>query len=466
MSASTPTRIETALLACSPLDGRYYRATAAVGRLMGEFGLHRARLSVEVEWLIALARTEGFDALAAPDAADVEALRAIAAGFEPTDAVRVREFEATTNHDVKAIEYFLREQIDADTKLARFRPFVHFACTSEDINNLAYALMLDATRRQVLLPRMDAIVAALNELARIHAHTPMLSRTHGQPASPTTLGKEIRVFAARLERQRNALASVLVLGKINGAVGNYNAHVVAAPEVDWPALGREVVAALGLTFNPLTTQIEPHDYIAEYAHALMRFNQICLDFCRDVWSYISIGYFRQRLVEGETGSSTMPHKVNPIDFENAEGNLGIANAMLDHLAQKLTVSRWQRDLSDSTALRNLGTGLGQSDLAWQSLTRGLGKLEVDAAALLADLDDSWEVLGEAVQTLMRAEGIDDAYEQVKAATRGRKLDAAGYVELLDALPISPTGRARLAALTPATYVGLAAKLALGADTAA
>jgi adenylosuccinate lyase len=449
------------LLALSPLDGRYARRTRDLARITGEFGLHRARFAVQAEWLLALAEAPDFPALAPFSDDAVKALRIAVHDFDVDDAARIRAIEARTNHDVKAVEYHLREVLGRHSGLAHAVPFVHFACTSEDVNNLAYAQMLAAARSDVLLPRMDAVIERLAGMAETFADLPMLARTHGQTATPTTLGKELRVFSSRLSRQREQFAGVVVLGKLNGATGNYNAHEIAVPELDWPALARRVIERLGLTPNPWTTQIEPHDWIAEYAHAVMRFDRIVLDLCRDVWGYVSLGYFRQRLVEGEVGSSTMPHKVNPIDFENAEGNLGLADALLAHLAEKLPVSRWQRDLSDSTVLRNLGSALGYADLAWQTLLRGLDKLEADPVALRADLDGAWEVLGEAVQTVLRAEGVEDAYERLKAATRGRRLDAAAYRSLLEELPLSAGARERLAALTPATYLGLAPRLARG-----
>jgi adenylosuccinate lyase len=386
-------------------------------------------------------------------------LERIVAEFGEADAQRVKEIERTTNHDVKAVEYFLRERIASTPELARAAEFVHFACTSEDINNLAYALMLRDLRAEVLLPEVDGVSQGIRTLAERFAEQPMLARTHGQPASPTTLGKELAVFVGRLMRQRRLIASVEILGKFNGAVGNYNAHFAAWPAVDWEGLCRGFVESLGLAWNPCTTQIEPHDWIAELCDALARTNRVLVDFSRDVWGYISLGYFRQRAVEGEVGSSTMPHKVNPIDFENAEGNLGVANALLQHLSEKLPISRWQRDLTDSTVLRNVGAAAGHCLLGYQSLRRGLGKLELDRARLEADLDASWEVLAEAIQTVLRRHGVADAYERLKALTRGRAIDRDALLRFVDGLPLPEDEKKRLRALTPATYVGNAASQA-------
>jgi adenylosuccinate lyase len=376
-------------------------------------------------------------------------------------ARRVKAIERTTNHDVKAVEYFIAERLAGDAELDRIRPFLHFACTSEDINNLAYALMLRHGRDSVLAPALRTLVGRLEALARPLAATPMLARTHGQPASPTTLGKELANIAVRLRAQLERFRAVRPLGKLNGAVGNFNAHAIAYPEVDWPRAAREFVESLGLGFNPATTQIEPHDWIAEYCDALARINTVLLDASRDIWGYVSLGYFRQQAVAGEVGSSTMPHKVNPIDFENAEGNLGVANALLRHLADKLPVSRWQRDLSDSTVLRNLGVAAGHTLLAWQSFGAGLGKLAADERRLAADLDQTWEVLGEAIQTVMRRYGHHDAYEQLKALTRGAGIDRDSLRRFVAGLDIPADARERLLALTPAGYTGLAAELARG-----
>ncbi|MEM7217502.1 MAG: adenylosuccinate lyase [Pseudomonadota bacterium] len=445
------------LSAISAIDGRYQRQVAPLAPYLSEFGLIRYRVRTEVEWFLALADDPAIAELPTP--ADPAVFRAIFEDFSVADAEQVKSFERTTNHDVKAVEYFVKNRIAAIEGYEAHLEFVHFAATSEDINNVAYAGMLQAARDRVILPAMDELIDALSALAGIFADQPMLSRTHGQAASPTTMGKEFANVCARLARARSQVAAVALLAKFNGAVGNYNAHQVAYPEVDWQALAGRFLGALGLEQNAYTTQIEPHDYLAELFHALMRFNQIVLDLDRDLWSYISIGYFRQRKVEGETGSSTMPHKVNPIDFENSEGNLGVANALLDHLANKLPVSRWQRDLSDSTALRNIGSALAHSLLSWRACGRGLGKLELAPTRLAEDLDQSWEVLGEAVQTVMRRLGMREPYEALKAATRGRQLDAETYQQLLIDLALPPAETARLAALRPDTYIGAAADLA-------
>jgi adenylosuccinate lyase len=410
----------SSLTAVSPLDGRYQRTTAPLRAICSEYGLIYFRVLVEIRWLQMLADNPEI-AEVPPFPSDANAaLDKIITDFSEADARRVKEIEATTNHDVKAVEYFLKEKIAGNKAIEAVSEFIHFACTSEDINNLSHALILHRVRDDVLLPRADDLIAAINDLASRYADTPMLSRTHGQPASPTTLGKEMANVSQRLRRQREQLANVELLGKINGAVGNYNAHLSAYPDIDWPRVAENFVTGLGLTWNPYTTQIEPHDYIAELFDTIARFNTILIDFDRDVWAYISIGYFRQKVIEGEVGSSTMPHKVNPIDFENSEGNLGIANAVLAHLAAKLPISRWQRDLTDSTVLRNMGVGIGYSLLAYSSTLRGIGKLEADTEALAADLDRHWEVLGEAVQTVMRRYGIEQPYEKLKTLTRGKK----------------------------------------------
>ncbi len=449
----------TPLTAISPIDGRYAERTAELRSIFSEYALIRHRVLVEVRWLQALSGHPGIEELPPLSERARHLLDGIVEGFSEEDARRVKNIERTTNHDVKAVEYFLKERVAGNPELARVSEFFHFACTSEDINNLAYALMLREARTQAVLPLMDELVATLRRMAHAHADRPMLSRTHGQPASPTTLGKELANFAWRLKRQAEQVAAVPLLGKMNGAVGNYNAHVIAYPEVDWPALAERFVVSLGLEWNPYTTQIEPHDYMGELFHALVRFNTVLLDLCRDMWGYISIGYFRQRTVEGEVGSSTMPHKVNPIDFENAEGNLGIANALLEHLATKLPVSRWQRDLSDSTALRNLGAGIAHSVIAYRSVLRGLGKVEADPARMDEDLAASWEVLAEAVQTVMRRYGIDQPYERLKALTRGRRVDREALAEFIRGLEIPEPVRERLLALTPASYTGRAAEQA-------
>jgi len=449
----------TTLTALSPVDGRYGSKTAGLRPIVSEYGLIRHRVLVEVRWLQALA--------AHPDIAEVPAfsdaanalLDGLVADFSTDDAARVKAIERTTNHDVKAVEYFLKERIAGNAELAAVSEFIHFACTSEDINNLCHGLMLRAARDEVLLPEMDAVIDAVRDLAHRHAELPMLSRTHGQPASPTTLGKEMANVVHRLRMQRDAVAGVQLRGKINGAVGNYNAHLTAYPDIDWPAFARQFVESLGLSWNPYTTQIEPHDCIAELFDAQARFNTVLLDFCRDVWSYISLGYFKQRTVAGEVGSSTMPHKVNPIDFENAEGNLGIANAILGHLGAKLPVSRWQRDLTDSTVLRNLGVGMAHTLIALQSALKGIGKLDADPQRLAADLDANWEVLAEPIQTVMRRYGVEQPYEKLKDLTRGRRIGPEALADFVETLDIPDTAKAELKALTPAGYIGNAAEQA-------
>ena len=443
--------------AISPLDGRYRARVAALAPLTSEFGLMRNRVMVEVEWFLHLAAEEQIPELPEPDEAARSAARAIWRDFAIADAERIRDIERTTNHDVKAVEYFVKERVGAFAQ--KDVEFVHFGCTSEDINNLSYAVMLKRAREEVMAPAMRELIERLRELAAATANVPMLARTHGQAASPTTVGKELTVFIARLERQLTGFEAIAVLGKMNGAVGNYNAHLAAFPEIDWPALAARFVESLGLGFNAYTTQIESHDYIAEYFDALTRFNQVLLDLAQDVWGYIAVGYFRSRRVEGETGSSTMPHKVNPIDFENAEGNLGVANALMSHLARKLAVSRWQRDLSDSTALRSVGTCLGHSLVAYASVLRGVGKLELDHERLQQDLDSSWAVLAEAVQTVMRREGLPEPYERLKELTRGRELDEDSFKALIDALDLPESALDALRRLTPAGYTGLAQRLA-------
>jgi len=447
------------LTAVSPIDGRYGRQTSTLRKIFSEYGLIRYRVEVEVRWLQCLA-SHAEIAEVGPFPVDSNALLdALITDFDEAAAQRVKAIEATTNHDVKAVEYYLKEQVADDRVLKESQEFIHFACTSEDINNLAYALMLGAARAECLLPAMDALLSRLRELATAHAHTPMLSRTHGQTASPTTLGKEIAVFVNRLERQRDQLAEVPILGKINGAVGNYNAHFMAYPDVDWPGLSRDFVTSLGLSWNRYTTQIEPHDFIAEMFDALARFNNVLLDLCRDAWTYISLGYFRQRPVAGEVGSSTMPHKVNPIDFENAEGNLGLANAVLEHLAGKLQVSRLQRDLSDSTALRNAGVGVAHSLIAYGACQRGLSKLEINEQRLNEDVDSAWEVLTEPIQTVMRRRGVEGAYEQLKELSRGRTMDAETLRQFVAGLDLPEVDKQRLLAATPRSYTGVAATLA-------
>ncbi len=449
----------SALTAVSSVDGRYASKTAGLRPICSEYGLIRYRTLIEVRWYQALAAEPGFPALAPLSGAAEAFLEALLKGFGEAEARRVKEIESVTNHDMKAVEYFLKERFAEHAELAAGAEFLHFACTSEDINNLAYALMLEEARGEVLLPAMDRVQSTLRAMAEAQADVPMLSRTHGQTASPTTLGKELANVAARLARQRLQLASQPILGKINGAVGNFNAHVSACPDLDWPAFGQAFVESLGLDWNPLTTQIEPHDWIAEYCHALSRYQTVLVDFCRDIWSYISIGYFRQKTVAGEIGSSTMPHKVNPIDFENAEGNLGVANALLGHLAEKLPVSRWQRDLTDSTVLRTLGTALGHGQIAIASLEKGLGKLEVAPERLAEDLDSAWEVLAEPIQTVMRLHGIENPYEQLKELTRGKRITRESLERFVAGLDLPEEARQSLLALTPAGYTGLAADLA-------
>ncbi|MCC5873473.1 MAG: adenylosuccinate lyase [Gammaproteobacteria bacterium] len=447
------------LTAISPIDGRYGSKTATLRPIFSELGLLRFRVLAEVRWFQALTRAREMPELPELDGTANAHLESIVDEFDETAALRIKAFEHITNHDVKAVEYYLKERLAEHPLLREHVEFVHFACTSEDINNLAHALMLKAGREQVLLPAMDRVIAALTGLAHELADAPMLSRTHGQVASPTTMGKELANFVHRLCGRRDAFAAVNLPAKLNGAVGNYNAHLAACPELDWPNLSRGVIEGLGLQFNPYTTQIEPHDGIAEYCHALMRFNQVLLDFNRDAWGYISLGYFRQRAVATETGSSVMPHKVNPIDFENSEGNLGIANAVLAHLADKLPVSRWQRDLSDSTVLRNLGVGAAHVLIALEATLKGIGKLDLEPARLAADLTESWEVLAEAIQTVMRREGVAEPYEKLKELTRGRRMDAASMQGILEQLPLSEAARTRLAAMTPDSYLGLAVELA-------
>jgi adenylosuccinate lyase len=450
---------DSAIDALSPLDGRYAGGLAAVRRVFSEAGLMRERVRVECAWLLALAEGPAAAPLAAlpPDAR--RWLAAFAANPADTDVGAIKQIEARTNHDVKAVEYWIRAQLEARGAPRAALEWVHFGCTSEDINNLAYALMLKGARSTVLLPALEAIGAQLDELRMRYADVAMLARTHGQAATPTTVGKELANVAARLHGQRGGLERVVIRGKLNGAVGNFNAHVAALPAVDWPELSARFVASLGLEPNPHTTQIEPHDWIAEYCHALMRANTVLFDFARDMWSYISLGYFRQRPVDGEVGSSTMPHKVNPIDFENAEGNLGLANVLLGHFADKLPVSRLQRDLTDSTVLRNLGVAVGHAALAYRSIGKGLGKLQLDAVRLGEDLDGAWEVLGEAVQTVMRAHGIPDAYDRLKDFTRGRPMDRAAMHDFIASLELPVAEKERLLQLTPGSYLGLAPELA-------
>jgi adenylosuccinate lyase len=445
--------------ALSPLDGRYAGKLAAVRHIFSEAGLMRERVRVECAWFLALASGPAAAPLANLPQAALDFLGALAKDPGGTDVAAIKQVETRTNHDVKAVEIWLRNALESRGAAAAELEWLHFGCTSEDINNLAYALMLKSARATVLLPMLGAIGDLLDALAQRHAAAPMLARTHGQTATPTTVGKELANVAARLQTQRAGIERVVILGKMNGAVGNFNALVAALPQVDWPEFSARFVESLGLTSNPYTTQIEPHDWIAEYCHALMRANTVLLDLARDLWTYISLGYFKQRLVEGEVGSSTMPHKVNPIDFENAEGNLGLANALLGHFADKLPVSRMQRDLTDSTVLRNVGVAIGHSALSYGSLRVGLGKIELDAVRLAEDLDGAWEVLGEAVQTVMRAHGIPDAYDRLKSFTRGRPIDKQAMREFIASLDLPAAEKERLLRLEPATYLGLAPLLA-------
>ena len=441
------------LTAISPVDGRYAGKTECLRAVFSEYGLLHHRLRVEIGWLQALSSCVEIDEVPEFSQAAKATLTAIVDDFDPPRAQQIKDIEKTTNHDIKAVEYYLKQQIAGTADLQAVSEFIHFACTSEDINNVAHALMLKTARNEVVLPLLDDIISRLTSLAHEHAELAMMSRTHGQPASPTTLGKEIANVAFRLRRQADQVAAVELLAKMNGAVGNYNAHLSAYPDVDWPRLSREFIESLGLAWNPYTTQIEPHDYIAELFDAMARSNRILIDFCRDTWGYIALGYFRQKPVDGEVGSSTMPHKVNPIDFENAEGNLGMANAIFGHLAQKLPISRWQRDLTDSTVLRNLGTGFGHVLIAFDSIIRGLAKLEVDNDTIAADLEQNWELLAEPIQTVMRRYGIEQPYEKLKALTRGRRIDAAVIREFIESLDLPDSVKRELVELTPAGYIG-------------
>lgn len=448
----------SALTAVSPVDGRYSSKSLALRPIFSEFGLLKYRTIVEIRWLQKLAAT---DAIKEVPALSVEAnqyLDDLAANFTEADANRIKSIERTTNHDVKAVEYFLKEKVAALPELENISEFIHFACTSEDINNLSHALMLKEARDHVMLPTMTELTQAIQALSVEYREIPLLSRTHGQPASPSTMGKEMANVAYRLKRQLKQIQSIEILGKINGAVGNYNAHISAYPEIDWHEYSQSFVESLGIDWNPYTTQIEPHDYIAELFDAYARFNTIILDFDRDVWGYIALGHFKQKTIAGEIGSSTMPHKVNPIDFENSEGNLGLANAIFSHLAQKLPVSRWQRDLTDSTVLRNLGVGCAYALIAYTSTLKGISKLEVNADALVAELDKNWEVLAEPVQTVMRRYNIEKPYEKLKELTRGKRVDAQGMRDFIDRLEIPEAEKERLKQMTPANYIGDAVKL--------
>ncbi|MEJ1356133.1 MAG: adenylosuccinate lyase [Candidatus Sedimenticola sp. (ex Thyasira tokunagai)] len=447
------------LTAVSPVDGRYGGKTADLRPIFSEYGLIRHRVLVEVRWLQALAAHQEIVEVPPLSEHANNVLNGIVENFTTEDAQRVKNIERTTNHDVKAVEYLLKEKIAGNQELEAVSEFIHFACTSEDINNLSHALMLREGRGQTLIPQMDELIKAIRQLAHEHADKPMLSRTHGQPASPTTLGKEMANVVYRLQRQRDQAAGVAIMGKINGAVGNYNAHLSAYPNLDWPTFAKEFIESLGLTWNPYTIQIEPHDYMAELFDAVSRFNNIVIDFCRDIWSYISIGYFKQKTIAGEVGSSTMPHKVNPIDFENGEGNLGIANALFDHLALKLPMSRWQRDLTDSTVLRNMGVGFAYTSIALQSVMRGIGKLEANSEKLAADLDDNWEVLAEPIQTVMRRYGIEKPYEKLKELTRGQRIGPEELRAFVAGLDMPEAAKEELSKLTPANYIGNAVEQA-------
>ena len=448
-----PDSQSSALLAISPLDGRYNSKCNELAPYFSEFALMRYRVMVEVKWLIQLAAHPQVAELDAIAASDQDRLQALYEQFEPIDAQRIKEIEATTNHDVKAVEYFIKEKLEDCAGLKNQLEFVHFACTSEDINNLAYALMVKQGRDKILIPAMQELIDILAGLARDYADQPLLSRTHGQPASPTTVGKELANVCYRLRRKQSQVEATQILGKINGAVGNYNAHLAAYPEIEWHKLAHEFVDSLGLDWNPLTTQIEPHDYLAELLNSIARFNTVLIDFDRDIWAYISLAYFKQKTVAGEIGSSTMPHKVNPIDFENSEGNLGMANAVLNHLAAKLPISRWQRDLTDSTVLRNIGVSFAYGLIAYRSTIKGLNKLELNPAAIDKDIDSCWEILAEPIQTVMRRYGVEQAYEKLKELTRGKGISQAAIQDFVNALDIPESARQQLLELTPRSYLG-------------
>ena len=447
------------LTAISPIDGRYADKTQSLRPFFSEYGLLRARVEVELRWIHILADNAEITEVPKLSSAAEDFINHLITSFSVEDAAEIKAIELETNHDVKAVEYFIKRKFKANSELHKVNEFVHFACTSEDINNTSYGIMLKNARKEIILPEMGTIISTLRKLAHEHADIPMLSRTHGQPASPTTLGKEIANVVKRLELQHTHVSSVLLCGKMNGAVGNYNAHLSAYPEVDWPVMAQNFVTALGLHWNEYTTQIEPHDYMAELFQAMIRFNTILLDFCRDIWSYISIGYFKQKTIKGEIGSSTMPHKVNPIDFENSEGNLGLANAIFDHLALKLPISRWQRDLTDSTVLRNLGVGFSHSILAYNSALKGISKLEANPAAMATDLDNNWEVLAEPIQTVLRRYGIENPYEKLKDLTRGQRVNKAVILSFINDLEIPEQAKIQLRLLTPANYIGNAAEQA-------
>jgi len=447
------------LKALSPADGRYADKVNGLRDIFSEFGLIRFRVLVEVRWLQCLADDDQIAELAPTSNVMKDVLNHIIDDFSLDDAERVKAIEATTNHDVKAVEYFIRERLGSGPETSTLKDFLHFGCTSEDINNLSYALMLRTARNDAVLPQMRELLSKLKTMAREHAAVPMISRTHGQTASPTTVGKELANVVARLDRAQQQFRDVVIRGKFNGAVGNYNAHQIAYPDADWPAIAEKFVASLGVESNPYTTQIEPHDWTAEYAHSLIRYNTILLDLCRDIWGYISLGYFTQNVAKGEVGSSTMPHKVNPIDFENAEGNLGLANAMLSHFAEKLPISRWQRDLTDSTVQRNFGVAIGYLTIAMSSVQKGLGKLQLNEARIQQEVENAWEVLGEAVQTVMRRYGIPEPYEKLKALTRGQAVSKELLADFIATLAIPDDEKKRLLELTPERYIGLAALLA-------
>jgi len=446
------------LTAISPVDGRYASKSEALRGIFSEYGLLKYRVQVEVRWLQLLAQHEQISEVPAFSPQSTALLDTLVADFSVDDAMRIKDIERTTNHDVKAVEYFLKEKVANNSELHAISEFIHFACTSEDINNLSHGLMLTEARETVILPYCDKIISELKRLAKEYRDVPMMARTHGQPATPTTMGKEMANVAMRLIRQREQIAAVSLLGKINGAVGNYNAHLSAYPDIDWHDVAQTFVTSLGLTWNPYTTQIEPHDYIAELFDAVARFNTILIDFDRDVWGYIAMGHFKQKTVAGEIGSSTMPHKVNPIDFENSEGNLGLANAIFSHLATKLPISRWQRDLTDSTVLRNLGVGVGYAVIAYQATLKGISKLEVNEASLLAELDSNWELLAEPIQTVMRRYGIEKPYEKLKELTRGKKVNAQAISTFIDSLALPDSTKVELKKLSPASYIGDAQRL--------
>ncbi len=454
MSANNPQLDLSSLTALSPLDGRYASKTAELRPYFSEYGLIYYRVHVEIEWLIHLSEQADIEELPEFSHKTKKALRAIVKNFSGEDAEQVKQIERTTNHDVKAVEYFLKQATADNSDIAQYSEFFHFACTSEDINNLSYALMLKAARDEAILPGLQAVIDSLKKQAQGAIAIPMLARTHGQTASPTTLGKEVANVVHRLNKAYQAIAATPMLGKINGAVGNFNAHLSAYPELDWPEVSQQFVEHLGLTYQPMTTQIEPHDFIAEFCHAMNRSNTILIDFARDIWAYISLGYFKQKTVAGEVGSSTMPHKVNPIDFENAEGNLGLANAVMGHLAEKLPISRWQRDLTDSTVLRNLGVGAGYTAIAYASLLKGMGKLSCNETRIAQDLDAAWEVLAEPIQTVMRRYNIDEPYEKLKALTRGKDgINQESLRDFIQALDIPEPAKQDLLKLSPASYIG-------------